>query len=357
MMYLLLWSLFTGCGGSSQVEDSPPSDLSLLPHVRTEVATNMIFSDVLEVPASLQGVRSAVLIPKSFGRVAEVHVRIGDRVKKGQLLISIDPSDYEQGVMEASATYRLASAQSTQANVTYKRFLALFEQSVVTKSQFEEVEVGLKLAKEQKNRAKVGLKIAEQRLADAKLVAPFDGVIVARNIETGELLGGAIQQPPLMIADLSRVVAVGAISETSVANIKIGQVIDVKVPAFRGQKFSAKIEKINGAVDPILRTVQVEATIDNGNGLLKHGMSSELVIYGQDEEHIGISRTALMNRNNGGATVFVLDDGRVISREVSYERSNSNLVPILDGISEGDVVLTSGHTRLREGDQVIRVSE
>ena len=156
--------------------------------------------------------------------------QIGDRVKRGDVLMTIESSDYLAGYTEANAAYELAQIQAKQASTSAKRFKVLLEEGAVTQSQWEEADMGAQLAKGQATRAKAGLDIATSRLQGTKLKAPFNGVIVERTIEVGEMMGGPATRPPLQIVDLSTVRIQASIGETDAVSLSDNQNGTLEIP-------------------------------------------------------------------------------------------------------------------------------
>ena len=122
--------------------------------------------------------------------------KLETELQTGRMLMTIESSDYLVGTPEANAAYELAQIQAKQASTSAKRFKALLDEGAVTQSQWEEADMGAQLAKGQATRAKAGLDIATSRLQGTKLKAPFNGVIVERTIEVGEMMGGLRRVPP-----------------------------------------------------------------------------------------------------------------------------------------------------------------
>jgi RND family efflux transporter MFP subunit len=354
--FLLLLPFLSACAQEPVATAVADAAIDLRPRVRSHTVARQPFSDSIELNASLYAVESAILVPKSAGRVERVHVRIGDAVKAGSVLLEIDDSDYLQGQKEAEAAKALADVQARQANSALKRLEALHAKGAVTDAQLEDAQAGKELADAQSKRAEAGLQVAENRLSDTRLRAPFDGVVIARNVQRGELMGGPVQQPPIMLADLSQIRAIASISESQLSQIKEGMALEVHVPALGQKRFEAIIERINHAVDPVVRTIQFESVIENPDLSLKHGMSAEIVLTVNAADHPGVPRSALLDRGGSQARVLLLEGGTVVSRQVGYGRSSSEMIPVLSGLKPGEQVLVAGHTRLSDGEEVVDVA-
>ena len=127
----------------------------------------------------------------------------------------------------------------------------------------------------QATRAKAGLDIATSRVQGTKLKAPFNGVIVERTIEVGEMMGGPATRPPLQIVDLSTVRIQASIGETDAVSLSDNQNGTLEIPG-QHEGIPVSLSRINQAVDPIVKTVLVEATLNNSKHTLKHHQSATL---------------------------------------------------------------------------------
>ena len=355
MLTLLLSGIIACQSDDSEGQIEPVAQVDLRPSVRVESVEEQEFIRTLSLPATVFAERSAILAPKAQGRIESVTVQIGDAVKKGDVLMTIESSDYLAGYTEANAAYELAEIQAKQASTSAKRFKALLDEGAVTQSQWEEVDMGAQLASGQATRAKAGLDIANSRLQGTKLRAPFNGVIVERTIEVGEMMGGPATRPPLQIVDLSTVRIQASIGETDAVSLSDNQGGTLDIPG-NHKGIPVVLSRINQAVDPIVKTVLIEATLDNSQHALKHHQSATLHVE-LNQRAIAIPRQALLNRQSQSADVFVLTGGTVAKRTVQYGRSETDYVPVFSGLAPKDQVLVAGHNRLQDGVEVLVLGE
>lgn len=337
--------------------DPAPKADSTTSFVKSVVVEETSFADNLSLSGTLEAVQHAVLVPEAQGRIQDVRVRIGDSVARDQLLLSLHNTAYAAGVRQAEAAVAMATAQAKQAEDHAVRMESLATQNAITQVELETAQANRTLTQAQLAQTTAALAGARQQLSGTRLRAPFDGVIVARNVHPGDMLGGATMRPPLQIADLSQLRLVTAVSELVATQVQPGTTLKVSVAALPGQTFEATIDRINGAVDPVTRTVSVEALLSNPSGLLKHGMSAEVALEGVGQTAVSIPRMALLDRNDGVARVMVLAGDTAVAREVQYGRSQRDSVPVINGLKSGERVLVAGHTRLKDGEAVQDVSQ
>ncbi|MEM6926165.1 MAG: efflux RND transporter periplasmic adaptor subunit [Myxococcota bacterium] len=324
-MIAVLWA-WLGCGGDDVAVDADPR-----PVVRSLVVEEQRFGDDFALSATIEAEKTAMLVPGAQGRIERVDVRIGDPVAEGDVLLRIAAASYRAGVAQAESAVTLARAQQKQADATYTRYQALDEANAVTRAEVEGIERQTELAAAQVAQAEAALAGARQRLYDTALRAPFDGVIISRNVDPGDVVGGALRGPPLVIADLSRFRVTTAVNERTAPRIAAGQPLVVTVDALPGERFAATIERINAAVDPVAGTVAVEAVLD-ADPRLRHGMSARAIIEGVGEAFPSVPRSALLDRDDGAARLVVIEDDVARSIAVRYGASQSDEVPITEGL-------------------------
>jgi RND family efflux transporter MFP subunit len=351
-MLALLLSTFIACQSEDSTTVSKPvAEVDLRPNVRVETIKEQAFVRTLSLPATIFAERSAILAPKAQGRIDSVNVNIGDTVSKDDILMEIESSDYIAGYTEANAAYELAQIQAKQANKSAQRFAELLKKGAVTQSQWEEVDMGAQLAAGQATRAKAGLEIASSRLKGTKLRAPFDGVIVTKTIEQGELMGGPAARPPLQIVDLSTVRIQASVGETDAIALTENQNGSLEIPG-KHEHIPIQLSRINQAVDLVVKTVLIESVLNNDGHALKHNQSATLHLE-LEQTAMAIPRQALLNRQSQSADVFVLIGNRVERRSIQYGRSETDYIPVFTGVSMGEQVLVAGHNRLQDGVEVL----
>ncbi|MCK6502167.1 efflux RND transporter periplasmic adaptor subunit [Myxococcota bacterium] len=347
---LLLYGVLL-CAGCAGPEPTARAD-GATSVVRVASAERAPFDEQITLAATVEAWQVATLVPDVPGRVRSVEVRIGQQVDKGDVLLTLVDDDYAQAVLQAEAALDMARAQHADAEATHRRFVELRERDAVTAAEFEKVVVGLDLAGAQLRQAEVGVRVAKDRLADTRLRAPFAGVVVARNVDPGETLGGMAQLPPIQLADLSRVRVVASVSELRAPEVEIGDPASVRIDSLEGERFEGTVAAVNRSIDPRTRSVAIEVTLAEPDARLLHGMTAELSLAGGGGEHLAVPREALLERDDGVARVLVVTDGKTASRQVQYGRSGTALVPVLSGLDEGDQVVVAGHARLPDGERV-----
>mgnify|MGYP003333026110 CR=1 FL=1 len=289
------------------------------------------------------------------GRVVKVYVDVGQDVKKDALLAMLHSTDL--GVTEGA--YLKAAAKLHEADLAYERAKDLHEHKAVSLAELQRREAEMKTARaearETRNRLEL-LGVPRQEVerldrehtikADVPLRAPFDGRVIMRNITRGEVV--ETNQKFFTVADLSNVWVVGNVPEKDVQFISKDQKVDVIVSAYPHAIFPGTITYISDVLDPATRTMRLRVTVPNPDHRLKPEMFATVRVYAApDPDALTIPLAAVQNGPNG-KMAFVrrgVNDFEVRTVRLGVEWGD--LVTVLDGVSEGESVVTRGSFMLK----------
>ena len=284
------------------------------------------------------------------GRVVKVHVDVGTDVKKGTLLALLHSTDL--GVAEGA--YLKASAKLHEAELAYERARDLHEHKAVSLAELQRREAEMKTARaearESQNRLEL-LGVPQQEVdrlsrehtikADVPLRAPFDGRVIMRNITRGEVV--ETQQKFFTVADLSDVWVVGNVPEKDVQFIHKDQKVEVIASAYPHAIFPGTITYIGDVLDPATRTMRLRVAVPNEDRLLKPEMFATVRVYAAPSpDALTIPLPAVQN-GPAGKIVFVRrgpDEFEV--RSVKLGKEQGDVVTVLEGVAEGEQVVTKG---------------
>jgi membrane fusion protein, heavy metal efflux system len=305
-----------------------------------------------EFPATVQSNENelAEVTTLTRGRVVKVHVDVGQDVKKDTLLAMLHSSDL--GVAEGA--YLKAKAKLHEAELVYERAKDLHEHKAVSLAELQRREAEMKTARaearETQNRLEL-LGVTRQELerlgrvhtikADVPLRAPFDGRILMRNITRGEVVEP--QQKLFTVADLSDVWVVGNVPEKDVESIRKDQKVDVIVSAYPHAIFPGTISYIGDVLDPATRTMRLRVTVPNPDRLLKPEMFATVRVYAASTPNALTVPLEAVQNGPTGKMVFVRRGANEFEvRTVKVGREQGEVVTVLDGVSDGEQVVTKG---------------
>lgn len=286
------------------------------------------------------------------GVVKRYYADIGDAVKKGKVLIEIDPSDYQLGYDEAKAGLTAAEAGLFAATKAFERAKKLLPRQVISPGDFERAEAEFKGAEASEQRAKVGLKAARERLKKTRITAPFSSLVAALMVEEGQMVGGGV--PVMILVDLSQVRVLIHLAERQYVKLDQDDPVEVKVDAFPDKVYKGKVDRIGITADAATNTFPVEILISNPELALKPGLSARVSVTLEVLSGVILIPQSTVLHREKGTTVFILQDDKTVSeRIVKLGVSKGDLIQVLEGISPGEKVVTKGQNYIKNGDRVM----
>jgi RND family efflux transporter MFP subunit len=305
---------------------------------------------------------------KSAGYVASVlrvhgadgrmrNIQEGDWVARGTVLARVRESDYVASANVAKAQLAQARAAMEQARLDFERIDALFRTDSVTAPQYDAAKARLDSTTASVNSAASALTQAETALNDCALRAPLDAWVIKRSVEVGSLVGqGALG---LTLAETRLVKAVFGVPDLVVGSLKLGEPQAITTAATPSQ-FNGRITAIAPAADSRTRTFSIEVTLPNSGNVLRPGMVATLVLSGSHEDRpipvVPMSAIVRAADNPNAFGVFVVEQrGNQFfarARTVELGAAYGNVIALEGGLKPGDLVITTGATQVRDGQQV-----
>ena len=195
-----------------------------------------------EVPALLQWSQRVALSTPVSGVVQTVQANVGEQVKKGQVLATLDATEYQAGVAESEAAVARIKEEAQDAKRNFDRVQELYKRTVISTSELETAQTRFTRAKAQLNEAQARLTLTRKRLGDATLRAPFDALVLARQVEPGQTVASQFQPQTLFVlARAGEMIARAKVSLTQIEKLKTGVAATVEV---NHQSYSGKIKTL-----------------------------------------------------------------------------------------------------------------
>jgi RND family efflux transporter MFP subunit len=284
------------------------------------------------------------------GKVIQAGPREGEYVKKGQLLATIDPTDYALPAQSAAAQLEQARIMYERSRDEYRRMKMLYDSNSLPPNDFQKFKAAYESAKQQLDQAVANKQIVRKRLSDATLHSPINGFISKRSVEPGEMASPG--RPVFEIVQLDPVEISVGVPETDVHLVRIGQRAEIKVPALPGESFKGTVRVINVSADPSTRTYMTRITVANPRHFLRVGMVAEANISGDRILNITTLPGEAVVRDQQGATVVFVyypDQRRVYSKRVDVGTVHGKEIEIKSGLSGNESIVLAGQERLRDG--------
>jgi membrane fusion protein, multidrug efflux system len=310
----------------------------------------------LALPGSTQAIQETAIYARTNGYVRRWLVDIGAKVEAGQLLAEIETPEVDQELNQALASREQAAANLELARATLKRWQDLLQKKVVSAQEFDEKKAGFNARQADFNAAQANVKRLEETQAFQKIVAPFSGIVTARNVDSGMLVsaGSSNQSAALFrIAQTDPLRIFVTVPQSYARSIAAGQNAAVSFREIPDRTFPAKVVRTTGALDPASRTLLTELQVPNADGQLLPGMFAEIKFaLPQDGRTLLIPGNAVIIRADG-PKVMTVDAQRAIRfRPVKLGRDLGDKVEILSGLDAGDSLVANPSDALREGAEV-----
>ena len=271
------------------------------------------------------------------GRVVRVLVKEGDNVRIGQTLAIIRSEQISSDLQTAQASYQNAQAD-------YNRFENAYKTGGVTKQQLDQAKLGLVTSRSRLQQAKVNI-------GDTNIKATISGIVNKRYIEPGSVLGAST--PMFDIVNVSKLKLKVTINESQVASLKLGNIIQVSASVYPDTKFSGRITFIAPMADNSLNfPVEIEIANNSSNDL-KAGMygTAQFSSNQQRKSLIIVPRNAFVGSVSSNQ-IFVAENGIAKLKTVTAGRILGDKVEIINGLSEGEIVIITGQINLQDGSKV-----
>jgi RND family efflux transporter MFP subunit len=333
------------------------------------VAMKDIAGSPLQLPARIEAWSRAPIYARVTGYLARWNVDIGAKVHAGQVLAVIETPDLDQDLRQAQAQLAVARSNLALAESTARRWQSLVAQNAVSKQEAEEKQGDYmsKRSSVQALQASVERQQALKRYT--QLVAPFDGVVTARNTDVGALVnagaGGSAGSSAgsnggselFVVSDLRRLRVYVQVPQRQVAQIRPGSTAQVSVPERPGSSYPAKVQSLAQAINAGSGTMLVQLAVENPRGELLPGAFGT-VRFDQAAaagDAVIVPPGALI-MGRGGVQVATLEAGnRVRIRKVAIARDLGNAVELGDGVTRADRIIDSPPDGIADGD-VVRVA-
>jgi membrane fusion protein (multidrug efflux system) len=297
-----------------------------------KVATVTVRDDV-DAVGTLRSNQAVVVRPEISGRIERLNFTEGAPVQKGQVIVTLDDSVPEAELAQTKANLALAES-------SYKRTEELEREKFVSATAKDQALNTLRVAQ-------ANVQLAQARLAKTKIVAPFPGIIGIRQVSVGDYVKEG--QDLVTLEDVSALKVDFRLPEQLLAVLKPGQTVEIGSDALPGRRYAATLEAIDPLVDQIGRAVLLRARLRNSDGQLRPGMFVRTrLIFAERLDALTVPEEALVPVGTE-QLVYRVVDGKAQRIKVRTGTRRGGTVEILDGLSQGDTVVTAGQMKLRDG--------
>ena len=307
-------------------------------------------SEKLHFTGLIEPWRKIDITPEIAGKVAKIYVNEGDKVVKGQLLAELETRATRLQLEQAQAALAVAEANFKDAKRNMDRMERLRQEKAVSEQQYEKIKLAYEGAEARLQQAQAALNLAKHQLEVSLMRAPFSGVVASKNADVGDVINpmmGSFSPTSgvLTLVDFSKVKIEIEVSQNDIVHIKKGQTSWIKISALPDKVFPGKVSLVNLAADPVSKKFKIEITAANPDLLLRPNTFGQVTLeISSREQALVVPQKAVLEGNY----VFVAEGNKAIKRKVSLGLQNSDLVEIVKGVSEGELVIVEGNYGLED---------
>ena len=307
-------------GGGNVTVEAVPVTVTSLPQTITAVG-------------SLRSDESVTLRPEVAGRISSIAFQEGQRVSKGAMLVRLD-----QAVPQAEA--QQSRANLVLARTKYDRAVDLAKSNFISGQARDEAENNFKVAE-------ASLQLAEAKLAKMDIRAPFSGIIGLRSVSVGDYVKEGADLVNLESIDPLKVDF--RVPEVYMRQVQVGQPLQVQLDALPGRTFEGKVFAVNPLVDAAGRAVVIRAMVRNPDTSLRPGMFTRVRLITRDAQDAMVLPEQALVPQGDQQFVYRIIDGKAVRTKVELGQRRDAMVEILNGVAKGDLVVTAGQLKLRDG--------
>jgi HlyD family secretion protein len=343
IVILMLWILGTFRRGVIQA-GKVPVPVESAAGLSTQRIKIQTIPAITEAVGTVQAEQFAAVTSRVVANILEMRAAAGQRVSSGEILVVLDDRDLRHRVEQAQDAVRSAEATVAQAHSDYKRDKPLFDQQVISAYDFGHTQTNLKTAEANLHRLQQAEREAEVNLSYAVIHSPFNGVVVDKLANIGDL--AAPGKPLFTMYEQGHLWLEANVPEDMLAAINIGELRTLRIDA-RGREMRGRVVQIVPSSDPTTRTVVVRVHLEDTRDIVP-GMFGRLLIPAAPEQVLTVPASAV-TRAGQLTMVDVAEQGRSERRTVQLGRAIGRQFEVLSGLAAGETVVVRNGNALTRG--------
>nr|WP_312560986.1 efflux RND transporter periplasmic adaptor subunit [Anaerospora sp.] len=340
---LILAILLAGCARTEPVKEEAPL-------VRTQKMQLNGNGQSSGYPGEVRGRYETQLAFQVSGKISKRNVELGSVVNAGDVLMEIDAKDIQQTVNITSAQMASAESQLNLAQSNLERYRKLFEQGAVSRAQLDQYENAYEVAAAAVRQTAAQYTQGANQLGYSALVADSTGVIAAVNAEAGQVVSAG-QVVLTLVKDGEREIEI-SIPENRIEDLHNAQQIRVTFWALPDVIVEGKVREISPVADKITRTYKARISLQNPPAGVNLGMTANVAIASAGSRQAVYIPLAAIYQTGDTPGVWVVANETVSLRPVKVGAFGDGQIQVLEGLQDGDVIVTAGVQKLREGQKV-----
>ena len=335
------------------------------PEVRTAQISRGDIVKVVQATGTLEAVTTVQVGTQVGGIIQNLYADFNDFVKKGQVIARLDPTIMDTQIEQQRANVTRSEADLERLKVSLAdaqqkltRAQSLADKNLLPKTDLETAQVNVESAKAQIKSSEAALVQAKSQLSTAEvnrahtvIEAPIDGIVIQRAVELGQTVNAGMNAPLLFIiaADLTKMQVNANIDESDVGRMRPEQVVTFRVDAYPNETFKGEVYAIDPRVDIEGRSIFIRARVPNDDRKLRPGQFARVtLIHEVKPDALTVPEAAIVPKGED-QFVFKVVDGKAQLSRVSIGTRREGRVELVDGVAAGEIVITAGQLKIRDG--------
>ncbi|GAA4450412.1 efflux RND transporter periplasmic adaptor subunit [Rurimicrobium arvi] len=339
-------SMLSACGNSGEKEETSQTTPV---EVTVSTAGTGSVNGQTEASGQVEAVRSAMISTRMMGYIQKIYVDIGDKVKQGQVLFSINAADIRAKSGQANASVAQAEAALANAKKDYERFTVLYQQNSATAKEMDNITFQYKAAQAQLEAARQMHNEVKANMSYAVVTAPFDAVITQKMMDAGSMATPGM--PVLMMEQPGALQITASVTEASVTSIHEGDQVSVNISAL-GKQISGKVARISQSASATGGRYIVKVAIPEDKDI-RSGMYATVAFSNRNltgvQEHILIPQSSLVHQHELTGLYTIDNKKTAVLRWVRTGKVSGAQIEILSGLQAGEQYISEAHGRLYNG--------
>ncbi len=320
--------IMASCSKKQEDKAIKPEDTETIA-VKVEKASIQEVEQIYEFSSTVDAAVKNYISSAGGTRIEKIHVEVGDRVTKGQKLVTMENTNL------ATAKVQLMNSKND-----VDRMEALYLSGGISKQQLDQIKTQYDVAKRN----------IDNLESNIHLVSPISGIVTMRNFDNGDV---SATQPILQVMQITPVKLKFSMNEKFYNRVKIGMKVSAKVDIFGDDRFEGRVNLIAPIIDPNTRSFGLEASFTNSNQKLRPGMFARVEInLGKNMSVVIPDRAVIKQNGTNDKYVFIEKDGVVDYRKIELGRRLGDTYEVISGIEEGENIVIEGYTKLVSGSKV-----
>ncbi|MBO5381291.1 MAG: efflux RND transporter periplasmic adaptor subunit [Bacteroides sp.] len=327
---IALMAVATFCACTSSETKTATETADEKPRVKLAQVTTRPVDQIQEYTATVEAEVKNNIAPSTPVRIDKILVEVGDRVAKGQRLVTMDAANLEQ-----------LKFQLDNKETEFNRVDELFKVGGASKSEWDAAKMALDVMKTSYNNL----------LENTSLLSPINGIVTARNYDNGDMYGGGT--PVLTVEQITPVKLIVNVSEAYYTKVKKGATVKVKLDVYEDEEFEGVVSLVYPTINPTTRTFPIEIQLNNRDQRVRPGMFARVTInYGTIDRVVVPDFAVVKRAGSGDRFVYVYKDGKVSYNKVELGRRMDGEYELISGVDNNAQVVIAGQTNLADGVEV-----